>query len=152
MGFDCEWVTVSGARRPIALLQLASHKGLCALFRLCNLKSIPKGLRELLENEDILKVGVASIEDASRLSYDYGVGVASTFDLRFLTIHAKRKPEGLAKLSKSILNIELDKNWRIRCSDWEAKELTNIQIDYAAKDAIVAVEIFKKLSNEIKPR
>lgn len=45
LGFDCEWVTVGGTRRPIALLQLASHKGYCALIRLCHLQRIPPELR-----------------------------------------------------------------------------------------------------------
>lgn len=45
LGFDCEWVTVGGARRPVALLQLASHRGLCALIRLCKLQMIPIELR-----------------------------------------------------------------------------------------------------------
>lgn len=45
LGFDCEWVTVGGARRPVALLQLASHRGLCALFRLCHLQRIPPELK-----------------------------------------------------------------------------------------------------------
>lgn len=50
LGFDCEWVTVGGARRPIALLQLASHDGFCALFRLCRLKKIPPELRVIVES------------------------------------------------------------------------------------------------------
>lgn len=149
LGIDCEWVTVGGRRRPVALLQLASHKGLCALIRLCELQGIPKDLRELLEDEEILKVGVAPFDDAGNLCHDFGVGVASTFDLRYLAIMTNYKPESLAKLSKHVLNVELDKNWRIRCSDWEARNLTEKQIDYAANDALVAVEIFKTLSKKI---
>lgn len=152
LGFDCEWVTVGGTRRPAALLQLSSCKGLCALFRLCCLKQIPKSLRELLEDEKIVKVGVAPQGDAKILSYDYGIGVASTLDLRFLAVIADRKPAGLAKMSKSILNVELDKHWRLVCSDWEAKHLSEKQICYAANDAFVAIEIFKTLSKDLEPR
>ena len=54
------------------------------------------------------------------------------------------------KLSKKILDISLVKNWRITCSDWEAPNLSAPQIDYAAKDAFVAVEIFKKLYSTLK--
>lgn len=152
MGFDCEWVTVGGTRRPTALLQLSSGEGLCALFRLCCLKQIPKSLRDLLENDDIVKVGVAPQGDAQKLAIDYGVGVASTFDLRFLAALTGRKPEGLAKMSKYVLNVELDKHWRLVCSDWEAKDLSEKQLNYAANDALVAVEIFKKLSNDLIPK
>lgn len=152
LGFDCEWVTVGGKRRHTAMLQLASHKGLCALIRLCSLKTIPMSLRELLEDDKVIKVGIGAHDDAGKLSYDYGVGVASTFDLRYLAVLTNHKTEGLAKMSKSILNVSLDKNWRLVCSDWEAKCLTSSQIEYAAKDAMVAVEIFKIMSNVLKKK
>lgn len=116
------------------------------------MKQIPKSLRELLEDDDVIKVGIDPQGDAKKLALDYGVGVASTFDLRFLAALTGRKPEGLAKMSKSVLNVELDKHWRLVCSDWEGKELTEKQLNYAANDALVAVEIFKKLSNELIPK
>lgn len=173
LGFDCEWVTVGGTRRPIALLQLASHTGLCALFRLNLLKRIPPDLRvssltvmrhllpvtdnclfpqELLEDDSIVKVGVAPFDDASYLAKDYGVCVASTMDLRFLAVLAQCEPRGLSKLSQEHLNVKLDKNWRIRCSNWEASELSPKQMEYSANDAHVAVEIFRVLAKKVDPK
>ncbi|ALC45804.1 CG6744, partial [Drosophila busckii] len=152
LGFDCEWITVGGSRRPVALLQLSSHKGLCALFRLCHMKQIPKDLRELLEDDNVIKVGVAPQEDAMKLSHDFGVGVASTLDLRFMAVMAGHKAEGLGKLSKTHLNFVLDKNWRLACSNWEAKQLEPAQLNYAANDALAAVAIFQKLSADLEPR
>lgn len=152
LGFDCEWITVGGSRRPVALLQLSSHKGLCALFRLCCMKQIPKDLRELLEDEDVIKVGVAPQDDAKKLSHDYGVGVSNTFDLRFMAVMAGHQAEGLAKLAKTHLNFVLDKNWRLVCSNWEATQLDSAQLNYAANDALAAVAIFQKLSKDLEPR
>ncbi|BFF88978.1 exonuclease 3'-5' domain-containing protein 2 [Drosophila madeirensis] len=152
VGFDCEWITVGGSRRPVALLQLSSHKGLCALFRLCHMKQIPRDLRELLEDEAVIKVGVAPQDDAKKLAHDYGVGVASTLDLRFLAVMAGHKPEGLGKLAKTHADFVLDKNWRLACSNWEAKQLEPTQIKYAANDALAAVAIFQKLSRDLEPR
>lgn len=97
-------------------------------------------------------MGVDPGYDAQKLAQDYGVGVASTFDLRYLATMVGRKPEGLAKLSLSVLKVTLDKHWRLSCSNWEAKDLTEKQIEYAANDAFVAVEIFKILAREFKPR
>ncbi|EDW80934.2 uncharacterized protein Dwil_GK11793, partial [Drosophila willistoni] len=152
LGFDCEWITVGGSRRPVALLQLSSQYGLCALFRLCCMKQIPKDLRELLEDDAIVKVGVAPQADAMKLSHDYGVGVASTLDLRFLAVMAGHKAEGLGKLSHTHLNFVLDKNWRLACSNWEAKQLEEVQLNYAANDALAAVAIFQKLCRDLEPR
>lgn len=47
LGFDCEWVTVNGTRRPVALLQLATYTGFCALIRLNQFRDIPTELRVL---------------------------------------------------------------------------------------------------------
>lgn len=108
-------------------------------------------MRKLLEDPDIIKAGVTPASDARYLLQDYAINVNGTFDLRFLALLAKHKAEGLGKLSKSILDIELDKDWRIRCSDWEIEELSPQQVDYAAKDAFVAIEIFRKLYDSIRP-
>lgn len=44
LGFDCEWIS-KYRRYPVALLQLSSNRGLCALIRLCKLKMIPEELQ-----------------------------------------------------------------------------------------------------------
>ena len=41
--------------------------------------------------------------------------------------------------------MRLDKSSNVQCSNWQAAELTNQQILYAAKDAIVSLEIFYAL-------
>ena len=35
----------------------------------------------------------------------------------------------------------LDKDWRLRTGEWDAEEFTERQIEYAANDALVAVNI-----------
>ncbi|XP_063696742.1 exonuclease 3'-5' domain-containing protein 2-like [Culicoides brevitarsis] len=152
LGFDTEWVTLNGVRQPIALLQLATADGFCALLRLCCLKEIPVELRDLLEDEDILKVGVSPQNDGKYLSHDYGAGVASTLDLRYMAQEARITPQGLGKMSKSELGIELNKDWRIRASNWEAETLSEHQIEYAAMDAFVGIELFKNFAEIISPK
>lgn len=153
LGIDAEWLTVNGIRRPIALLQLSSNNGHAALIRLCILQHIPQELRAILEDPNIIKCGVVPEEDAKLLAKDYAVCVSNTLDLRYLAFHAKLRlqREGLAGMSEALLGIQMDKNWRLRCSDWEAPQLNDTQIEYAAKDAFVAIELFKKLTNIIVP-
>ncbi|XP_077295097.1 exonuclease 3'-5' domain-containing protein 2-like [Arctopsyche grandis] len=143
LGFDCEWVTKNGTRHPIALLQLASHDGFCALIRLSKIQHVPSELRVLLEDATILKVGVAAIDDAKYLLNDYSVKVNGIIDLRHLATLVSEKPEGLSSLAAKHLNVKMDKDWRIRCSDWESNALSNRQMKYAADDAHVGVELFK---------
>lgn len=143
-------MTVNNERRKIALIQLCSSQGLCALVRVCKFSKIPQELRTLLEDPAIIKVGVTPHNDASYLLQDYAIKMNGTYDLRFLALMAKEKAEGLGRMSKSVLNIELNKDWRVRCSDWEIEKMSQTQIDYAALDAFVAVEIFRKLYSSIR--
>lgn len=105
-----------------------------------------------MEDDNILKVGVAPQGDAQYLVRDYGVCVASTFDLRYLAAMTECSPGGLGRMSEDYLKVKLDKNWRIRCSDWEAPILSNKQIDYAAKDAHVTIELFKFFAAKLQPK
>ncbi|XP_045760722.1 exonuclease 3'-5' domain-containing protein 2 [Maniola jurtina] len=152
IGFDCEWVTEQGRRQPVALLQLSTFDGYCALFRLNQIKSIPKALQDLLQDESVYKVGVAPKDDAKYLSQDYGVFMEGTLDVRHLVHLCGYENGGLASLAKSLLGIVLDKTWRIRCSDWAAEQLSDRQIKYAAADAHVAIRIFVKLINDYHRR
>lgn len=109
-------------------------------------------MQELLEDDNIVKVGVGPYEDANYLAKDYGVCVGSTLDLRYLAVMARCEPRGLGKLSLDNLNVKLDKDWRVSCSNWEANTLSQRQVNYAAKDAHVAVEIFKVFAQKIAPQ
>lgn len=106
----------------------------------------------MLEDSDIAKVGVSPSGDAKFLARDYGVCVASTFDLRFMAATCGCRPGGLGKMSKDYLDVKLDKNWRVTCSDWEAPKLSPQQVDYAAKDAHVAIELFRRFAAKIEPK
>lgn len=132
------------------MIQLCTEQGLCALFRICKFGKIPIELKEILEDPEIIKAGVTPASDAQYLLQDYAIQTNGTFDLRFLALIAKQKAEGLAKLSKSVLDVELDKDWHVRCSDWEIEQLSRRQINYAAMDAFVAIEIFRKLYISIR--
>ncbi|XP_058058316.1 exonuclease 3'-5' domain-containing protein 2 [Anopheles bellator] len=151
LGFDCEWVNNQGKRRPVAMLQLASHRGLCALIRLCAISKLPQELYDLLNDDNIVKVGVSPYDDARLLREDYMLKVESTLDLRFMAERAGLEPFGIARLANEVLGLTLDKHWKIRCSDWEAPELSDRQIKYAASDAHVAVELFKKFAYKLVP-
>ncbi|KAK6637731.1 hypothetical protein RUM44_008153 [Polyplax serrata] len=146
LGFDCEWVFWKGA--PVALLQVATVHGLCYLFRLNVLTRIPSELQKILNNCDILKLGICPAADARYIERDYKVQVRSTLDLR----HLYKTTSGLAKLSESELGIHLNKGTEA-FSDWESPYLTYEQQHYAAMDAFVGIELFKRwLLDNSKPK
>lgn len=70
----------------------------------------------------------------------------SAFQLINGLLHLSRNEKmSLDALAKRILGVQMDKHWKIRCSDWEAETLTQRQTEYAMNDALVAVHIFLKL-------
>ncbi|CAH1643173.1 unnamed protein product [Spodoptera littoralis] len=150
LGFDCEWVTNNGKRQPVALVQLSSFDGYCGLFRLNTLKAVPLSLKELLEDESIYKVGVGPKDDSKYLHNDYSVELRSSLDIRHLAEYCGYEPGGLATLSSVLLRAALDKSWRVRCSDWEAEELSERQKKYAAIDAHVAIKLFALLLEKVE--
>ncbi|XP_072121480.1 exonuclease 3'-5' domain-containing protein 2 isoform X2 [Mobula birostris] len=150
IGIDCEWVSVKGKANPVSLLQIASYSGSCLLIRMPqmtrNSSLLPKTLLHVLGDVNILKVGVNAFEDGCRLLRDYGVTVKGCLDLRYLVMQQRKNnlahSLSLKSLAQDTINFTLDKSLHLRCSNWEAQELTNDQVTYAAQDAQVSVALF----------
>ena len=47
----------------------------------------------------------------------------------------------MAGLASSFLSLRMDKDWRVRASDWEAVDLSERQTLYAANDALISMNI-----------
>ncbi|XP_064920461.1 exonuclease 3'-5' domain-containing protein 2 isoform X1 [Columba livia] len=153
LGIDCEWVSVEGKANPVSLLQMASFSGFCVLVRLSRLvasgQTIPKSLLDIMADSAVLKVGVGCWEDACKLLHDYGLPVKGSVDLRYLAMRQRKdllhSCLSLKSLAEKVLNCPLDKSPHVRCSNWEAEELTPDQVLYAARDAQVSVALFLQL-------
>ncbi|XP_034432818.1 exonuclease 3'-5' domain-containing protein 2 isoform X1 [Hippoglossus hippoglossus] len=157
LGLDCEWVktkgvSVKGHTSAVSLLQMASYSGLCVLVRLLPFRSgqqnFPLSFMEVLRDPHILKVGVGCYEDGKRLTRDYGLSVTCTVDLRYLALRQRQAVTNglsLKSLAADLLNVSLDKSLELRCSDWEADQLTLEQMTYAARDAQVSIALFLHL-------
>ncbi|XP_035530012.1 exonuclease 3'-5' domain-containing protein 2 isoform X2 [Morone saxatilis] len=153
LGLDCEWVSVKGRTSAVSLLQMATYSGLCVLVRLLAFRGgqqpFPLSLMEVLRDPHILKVGVGCYEDGKRLTRDYGLSLSCTVDLRYLALRQRLSTVNnglsLKSLAADLLNVSLDKSLELRCSDWEADQLTLEQMTYAARDAQVSIALFLHL-------
>lgn len=98
---------------------------------------------------------MAPFTDALYLLQDYpnGKRTRGTLDLRYVSNLAQcfDGQTGLGKMSEKYLGVTLDKRTDVRCSNWNALSLNVEQIDYAAKDALVAIELFKYFAERIEP-
>ena len=45
-------------------------------------------------------------------------------------VWCRRGGQGLRGLAASVLAVELDKSWRLRCSDWETEHLSQQQVKH----------------------
>ncbi|KAM9777778.1 exonuclease 3'-5' domain-containing protein 2 [Neosynchiropus ocellatus] len=150
LGLDCEWVSVRGHASAVSLMQLASYSGRCVLVRLLDFhnkqQQVPLTLMEVLRNPHVLKVGVGCYEDGRRLTRDYGLSIVCTVDLRYLALRQRlatlNNGLGLKSLASELLSVSLDKSSELRCSNWEAEQLSLDQMTYAAQDAQVSVALF----------
>eukprot|EP00276_Gloeochaete_wittrockiana_P001236 CAMPEP_0184675860 /NCGR_PEP_ID=MMETSP0308-20130426/88038_1 /TAXON_ID=38269 /ORGANISM="Gloeochaete witrockiana, Strain SAG 46.84" /LENGTH=308 /DNA_ID=CAMNT_0027123641 /DNA_START=808 /DNA_END=1731 /DNA_ORIENTATION=+ len=134
LGIDLEWKPESkGNYHRAALLQLATADT-CVLFRVQNFgEQLPEPLRELLEDPNVVKVGMYDIQDKRKLR-DFGIEVPNSVHIgKFAQRLGFPKGMGIRSLSAMVLSRRMSK-LQAR-SDWERISLTQSQIMYATLDA-----------------
>ena len=149
LGFDTETRPVFDARQPsrhVALLQL-SGPDRAFLFRL-NKLGLKKGLREVLSNPEIIKVGAASHDDVRGLQRLAGFEEKGFVDLQKIVWEWGIKDKSVKKMSAIILGKRISKSQQL--SNWEADSLTAAQQMYAATDAWVCREMYLELLDNPK--
>lgn len=145
LGFDTETRPVfrKGRKNKVSLIQLANDDIAC-LIRI-NKIGIPSELADLLANPSIIKAGVA-VHDDIRFLRSVKKFVPSGFiDLQKMVKDYGIKSSGLKKLAAIVLGFKISKRQQV--TDWEADNLTDAQKIYAATDAWVCHQIYRKLIN-----
>src|SRR5690606_13970695 len=143
LGFDTETKPSfrKGEFHKVALLQLATYD-CCYLFRLNKIPFLPE-LRNILEDKNIKKVGVAIRDDLIALQKRGDFFPEGFIDLAEITRTSKSESLGLRSLCGMYLNLRLSKGAKV--TNWESPVLTPAQARYAANDAFVSLLIFEKM-------
>ncbi|KAM9330557.1 bifunctional 3'-5' exonuclease/ATP-dependent helicase WRN [Gastrophryne carolinensis] len=149
IGFDIEWppVYIKGKTGKVSLIQVCLSEKDCYLFQISSMTGFPKGLKRLLEDESIKKVGVGIEGDQWKLLSDTDVklkGFKELTDLANEKLKCKEK-WSLNGLVKHLFNKQLLKDDSVRCSNWDRFPLTDDQRLYAASDAYASLLIYQKL-------
>ncbi|HLP74323.1 MAG TPA: 3'-5' exonuclease [Bacteroidales bacterium] len=144
LGFDTETRPnfKKGKKNKVSLLQLSNDKLAC-LFRI-NKIGIPDRLADLLSDPGVIKAGVAIHDDIRFLKTIRKFNPEGFVDLQTLVKEFGIQCSGLKKLCAIILGFRISKRQQV--TDWEAGELSEPQQIYAATDAWVCYEIYKKLT------
>nr|AAH73087.1 FFA-1 protein [Xenopus laevis] len=149
LGFDIEWppVYTKGKTGKVALIQVCVSEKKCYLFHISPMAGFPKGLKRLLEDESVRKVGVGIEGDQWKLMSDYELKLKGFIELSEMANQKLRCKEkwSLNGLIKHLFKEQLIKESSVRCSNWDIFPLTEDQKLYAATDAYAGLLIYKKL-------
>uniref|UniRef100_A0A663MJB9 DNA 3'-5' helicase n=1 Tax=Athene cunicularia TaxID=194338 RepID=A0A663MJB9_ATHCN len=141
VGFDMEWPPsyTKGKMAKIAVIQICVTEEKCYLFHISSMAGFPKGLKRLLEDETIKKVGVGIEGDQWKLMSDFEIKLKSFVELADVANEKLRCKEiwSLNGLVKHLFGKQLLKDKSVRCSNWEEFPLNEEQKLYAATDAYV---------------
>ena len=146
LGFDTETKPSfkKGRYHQVALLQLATRDQ-AFLFRL-NKVHLPEFVIEILEDKDIIKIGVALKDDLNGLNKVVPFEPNGFIDLQQFVKQFGIEDNGLKKLVANVLGFRISK--KSQTSNWEQKELTREQLEYAATDAWVCRQMYEALINQ----
>eukprot|EP00939_MAST-03C_sp_MAST-3C-sp1_P003318 g3318.t1 len=131
--------------RPPDLLQLASHD-VCVLFRLCPSVPVPIELKQLLEDEAVIKTGVGVVDDARGLR-KHDIRVSGLCELLDFGSRLDCRPRSLRALTNVFMGRKLSKPRDVQMSDWSADSLSHRQVHYAATDAWVGRECYLQMAD-----
>jgi ribonuclease D len=147
LGFDTETRPSfkKGRKNKVSLVQLSDRNFAC-LIRI-NKIGIPDELADILSNPDIIKAGVALHDDIKALTNLRKFQPEGFVDLQKYVKDFGIESSGLKKLTAIILGFRISKSQQV--TDWEAVQLSEPQLLYAATDAWVCHEIYSKLENHI---
>ena len=166
LGFDVETTELDPYRGELRLVQLSDGKN-TKVIDLRAFGSSDKGqgtrdeklgtsqelapLRDLLASNSQTKIAHNAKFDTKWVRHHLGVEVGGVYDTYLASIliaaGESERRHGLADVVQFFLQRTLDKTEQV--SDWSANELSNAQVEYAARDAAIMPEVRAKLDERI---
>ncbi|MBK6749554.1 MAG: hypothetical protein KA956_01650 [Pyrinomonadaceae bacterium] len=158
LGFDVETTDLDPYKGELRLVQLSNGQNTKVVdlkpFRdRGDIKTSPElaPLRELLASSKQTKIAHNAKFDTKWVRRHLGVEVGAIYDTYLASIliaagEGERR-HGLADVVQFFLGRTLDKAEQV--SDWGAAELSRSQVEYAAKDAAIMLEVRDKLEERI---
>lgn len=150
IGFDTETKPSfqKGRTNKVALMQLSTLE-CCYLFRL-NIIGLVDELARLLENENIIKIGLSIHDDFNVMHRSSHVAPKGFVELQKMVKKYCIADISLQKIYAILFGKRISKGQRL--TNWEAPTLTHQQQVYAATDAWACLQIYNYLiDNKFDP-
>ncbi len=159
LGFDTETTELDPFDGELRLVQLSNGRNTYVIdvrpfSQLGDLKTIPElaPLRDLLFAERPIKIAHNAKFDAKWVCHHLGTDVNGIFDTllasQLIAAGDQDRRHGLAEVAAFFLQTEVDKTEQV--SDWSAPELTQSQIQYAAKDAAIMISLRERIVERLR--
>ena len=148
IGFDTETKPSfrKGKVNPTSLIQLATDER-AWISRVSGI-GYPRELLDLLSSDEVIKVGAGLNDDLRRLRSDFQFEPGGFLDLQQYVEAFRIEEKGLKKMSAIVLGKRISKSQQV--SNWDAEQLTEAQLRYAATDAWICLQIYRTLRNSIQ--
>lgn len=143
LGFDTETRPSfkKGRTYKVSLLQVCSGD-VCFLFRL-NRIDLPDCLVSLLGDRRIKKIGLSWHDDLHGLLARREFRVGTFIDIQDIAAQMGIQDRSLQKLYANILGGKISKGQQL--SNWEADNLSDAQMLYAATDAWACIQLYEEM-------
>jgi len=159
LGFDTETTELDPYEGDIRLLQLSTGNNtkvidLKPFAEKGNLRTMEElaPLRQILSANKPTKIAHNAKFDAKWILHHLGVELGGVFDTllasQLIAAGDQDRRHSLVEVASYFLNTELDKSEQV--SDWSAPELSQSQIEYAARDAATMVPLREKIIEKLK--
>lgn len=147
VGFDTETkpVFVKGQRHNVALMQIALPDQ--AFLIRVKFTGITSDIVAFLENDKVLKAGVGVRDDIKALQVLKKFTASGFVELADMARNAGLEVESVKKLTALLLGFRISKS--AQTSNWDAERLDTKQVSYAATDAWVCLNIYRKLTGDL---
>lgn len=151
LAIDLEWRPeyTAGQRSPVAVMQLASATACVILHTSAMGFRLPKAVSDLLADPSVIMLGFGwDSADETKMMSTFSIGKAkfqNFLDLQVVAHCLGYHSYGLARLTKQVLGVPLQKSKQVSRSNWAAPRLTPHQIKYAALDVFSAGQLLRGL-------
>ena len=147
VGFDTEskpTFVVGDVSEGPHVVQFALHDK-AYLFQVHRAEGLPF-LIELLQSDEVIKVGFGLRSDSGQIFKKLGVKFGGVVDLNTVfSMQGYRKEMGARAAVGLVFNQRFAKSKKITTTDWSLPHLTHQQMLYAANDAYAALKVLEAL-------
>ena len=151
IAIDSEFHGLRLYRDEVCLIQICDDKKNVCLVK-PDTNKVPPNLKQLLTDSGVTKIFHFAISDVSFIKTSLDIEVTPFCCTKVMSklIRTYTQGHGLKDLSLELLGHEINKEQQQ--TNWSKTNLTQKQLEYAAKDVLDLIKIYKKLSQMMDNR